>query len=244
MNKVARFITVVLAASFAIAVGFALTVFAHSGRTDGSGGHYDRSTGEYHYHHGYPAHDHIGGVCPYDYDDKTGESSGISSGSKPTTTRTYTSSTSNKSNINKDIIVAFVIFCFTLLPLVFCIASIIIDAVKYHMSRRKYMIMYGNIPLEELIQIPFGSEIGADGLPKEIGQDDWGALYTVYITKSGKSFHTKDCAHAKNAKKVHVLDVICDDMAPCKTCKPSEPELGWYFEYIDVKNIKDKYKIP
>lgn len=39
---------------------------AHSGRTDSSGGHYDRSTGEYHYHHGMSAHQHPGGVCPYD----------------------------------------------------------------------------------------------------------------------------------------------------------------------------------
>ncbi len=38
---------------------------AHSGRTDGSGGHYNHSTGEYHYHHGKPAHDHPNGVCPY-----------------------------------------------------------------------------------------------------------------------------------------------------------------------------------
>lgn len=39
---------------------------AHSGRTDSQGGHYNRKTGEYHFHHGYPAHDHPGGVCPYD----------------------------------------------------------------------------------------------------------------------------------------------------------------------------------
>ena len=43
-------------------------VFAHSGRTDANGGHYDRSTGEYHYHHGYSAHQHPGGVCPYEDD--------------------------------------------------------------------------------------------------------------------------------------------------------------------------------
>lgn len=29
-----------------------LNVFAHPGRTDSNGGHYDRSTGEYHYHDG------------------------------------------------------------------------------------------------------------------------------------------------------------------------------------------------
>lgn len=39
--------------------------FAHSGRTDSKGGHYDHSTGEYHYHHGHPAHQHPGGQCPY-----------------------------------------------------------------------------------------------------------------------------------------------------------------------------------
>lgn len=54
-------------------------VFAHGGRTDANGGHYDRSTGEYHYHHGYPAHQHTNGVCPYDYDDKTNHSNGGSS---------------------------------------------------------------------------------------------------------------------------------------------------------------------
>ena len=41
------------------------SAFAHSGGTDSRGGHIDRSTGEYHYHHGYSAHDHPGGVCPY-----------------------------------------------------------------------------------------------------------------------------------------------------------------------------------
>lgn len=62
-----------------------LTVFAHPGRTDGSGGHTNNSTGEYHYHHGYGAHQHTDmdgdGVpdCPYDFDDQTGSRSGSSS---------------------------------------------------------------------------------------------------------------------------------------------------------------------
>lgn len=53
---------------------------AHSGGTDENGGHIDHSKGEYHYHHGYPAHQHDGGVCPYNYVDKSGSTSG--SGSK------------------------------------------------------------------------------------------------------------------------------------------------------------------
>lgn len=55
-----------------------LTVWAHPGGTDSAGGHTDHDTGEYHYHHGYPAHDHAdtdgdGYVeCPYrpDWEDR------------------------------------------------------------------------------------------------------------------------------------------------------------------------------
>jgi len=62
-----------------------ICAFAHPGRTDSDGGHYNHSTGEYHYHHGYPEHDHYDmdgdGIidCPYDFVDKTGKNSGSSS---------------------------------------------------------------------------------------------------------------------------------------------------------------------
>lgn len=55
----------------------AITVSGHSGRTDSNGGHYNHSTGEYHYHHGSSAHQHYDmdgdGVidCPYEFKDKT-----------------------------------------------------------------------------------------------------------------------------------------------------------------------------
>lgn len=71
MRKTAFFLLLLV---LLLAVLF-LTVFAHPGRTDSAGGHTDSSTGEYHYHHGYPAHSHIGG-CPYNYNDKTGGISG------------------------------------------------------------------------------------------------------------------------------------------------------------------------
>ena len=64
---------------FVIAAASSVLAFAHPGNTDSKGGHTDSSTGEYHYHHGYPAHQHTGGVCPYDFDDQTGRNSGTSS---------------------------------------------------------------------------------------------------------------------------------------------------------------------
>lgn len=47
-----------------------LSLSAHSGRTDSSGGHHDYENvsglGTYHYHHGYGPHLHPNGICPYD----------------------------------------------------------------------------------------------------------------------------------------------------------------------------------
>lgn len=54
-----------------IAFSLAVIGFAHPGGTDGSGGHYNRSTGDYHYHHGYPEHQHPNGECPYNFKDNT-----------------------------------------------------------------------------------------------------------------------------------------------------------------------------
>jgi hypothetical protein len=55
----------------AVILSLLITIsFAHSGRTDSSGGHKDNKNvsglGSYHYHcGGYPAHLHTNGVCPY-----------------------------------------------------------------------------------------------------------------------------------------------------------------------------------
>lgn len=56
-----------------------LTAFAHSGRTDSRGGHYDYQMGLYHYHHGFPAHGHPDGVCPFDpnYEENLDKTAGM-----------------------------------------------------------------------------------------------------------------------------------------------------------------------
>ena len=61
---------------------FPTIVFAHPGGTDSKGGHYNRSTGEYHYHHGHSAHQHTNGICPYNFDDTTEYKSSESNNSK------------------------------------------------------------------------------------------------------------------------------------------------------------------
>lgn len=80
MKKLQPFIAVFLSALVMLSVAS----FAHPGRTDSKGGHHDGSS--YHYHHGYPPHQHING-CPYDFDDQTrhGSSSSATGYKKPTT---------------------------------------------------------------------------------------------------------------------------------------------------------------
>lgn len=67
MKKVFK-TSLILISIVIIISGSCVVVFAHPGKTDSDGGHFDRSTGEYHYHHGYPAHQHENGTCPYDFD--------------------------------------------------------------------------------------------------------------------------------------------------------------------------------
>ena len=71
-----------------------LAVTAHPGKTDSKGGHYDRQNGGYHYHHGYPAHKHTNGECPYDYDTQTQESEKEPS-TKETSSKNNTSQSTN-----------------------------------------------------------------------------------------------------------------------------------------------------
>lgn len=87
-------------------------VFAHPGKTDADGGHYNRSTGEYHYHHGYPEHQHPNGECPYDFDDQTGINSGSpstgSSSNLPPVRRSYSSEKSANTSSESDVMATLV----------------------------------------------------------------------------------------------------------------------------------------
>lgn len=79
------------AAVMALCLSISGTALAHSGRTDANGGHRDKKNvsglGSYHYHHGYGAHLHPGGVCPYGGggSKSSGTSSSTKASSKPKT---------------------------------------------------------------------------------------------------------------------------------------------------------------
>lgn len=103
-------------------------VFAHPGKTDADGGHYNRSTGEYHYHHGYPEHQHPNGECPYDFDDQTGINSGSSStGSRsnlPPVRRSYSSEKSANTSSESDVIATLVSIVVPALVFIFILKAL------------------------------------------------------------------------------------------------------------------------
>lgn len=87
-----KIISILLIILSIISIG--VNAYAHSGRTDSSGGHKDNNNksglGSYHYHcGGHPAHLHTNGVCPYSSSSsasKSSTSSSSSSSAKTTST--------------------------------------------------------------------------------------------------------------------------------------------------------------
>ena len=79
---------------------FTVVPAAHPGRTDENGGHYSYEDGEYHYHHGYPAHQHENGECPYDFKNNERTHSGTNSSSD--ISRDYNSKAKDSSSYNEE----------------------------------------------------------------------------------------------------------------------------------------------
>ena len=94
-----KIISILLIVLSVISIG--ITTYAHSGKTDSSGGHRDNKNksglGSYHYHcGGHPAHLHTNGVCPYSSSSASKSTKTTSSSSKGTTTSSSSSTTSKE----------------------------------------------------------------------------------------------------------------------------------------------------
>lgn len=110
-------------------------------------------------------------------------------------------------------------------------------------EREMYLSLYGHIAPEALAKIPYNMEIGSDGLPKMKGYIGWGPELTFYVSSSGNRYHKK-CGCSGATTPVHALRVSHRYL--CSRCAASAqiPDLSWYFEYIKIRRIKEKYKIP
>lgn len=112
-------------------------VYAHSGDTDSSGGHYDHENGGYHYHcGGHPAHQHPGGVCPYDGPvNKPSSGSGTGIGSS-TGSNSGSSSTEDKYKNSDDDSIIFV----------YIIMAVVIILLLYYLYREFFPAQKKTLP--------------------------------------------------------------------------------------------------
>lgn len=113
----------------------------------------------------------------------------------------------------------------------------------FEAEKAHYTAMYAGKPIEIIAAIPQNVEIGTDGLPKEKGCDGWGPLFTYYSTHSGKCFHCR-CGCSGATIPVNAVSVLKRGLSPCMHCYPPPiPQLDWYWKYLKIKQIKDKYGI-
>ena len=101
-----KIVSILLIALSIISIG--ISAYAHSGRTDSSGGHKDNKNksglGSYHYHcGGHSAHLHTNGVCPYSSSSSSKKSSTTSSSAKKTTTTKTTTVPATTEPVNVDV---------------------------------------------------------------------------------------------------------------------------------------------
>lgn len=143
MNKKLKIISyVVLCAAMCL---FIIVASAHSGKTDSYGGHYDNSSGEYHYHHGYSAHQHedIDGDgivdCPFDFDDKTNHNDSYNNDTVSDNTQNMVQS--NKLSFGDIILIVFKIIGISSLILVLgCSVLYLI----FHLFLNRFIILFCN----------------------------------------------------------------------------------------------------
>ena len=235
-----------------------VVVFAHPGRTDSNGGHYDRSTGEYHYHHGYPAHQHTGGICPYDYDDRTGWNSGTSGGSSSsnvTRTEPQTDDTDSGFQISPGLII-FLLFLLGVFGFFdwaishirnFCKSCAFVlsgrsrkmatqlraelDEIKAGYQR------LANINVDDLrrsCHVPADSYLSAaDLLP--YSNDDIGPFgrYTVWLNHRGDIYHDPGCRYFSANCPINAIN-LPRNAQPCRKCRPLLPDTTWVAPYRKI----------
>ena len=238
-----KFLSLVITILFIFSL-CSFVVFAHSGRTDSNGGHFDSSTGEYHYHHGYPAHQHPNGVCPYATKSSKSSVSSISSKS---------SAVSKNNQKDDNSVVALV---GVLLFLLFVLLKITIFIKDYLNDKRRKRTEIINSVINrhsdiELTLISIRNDTVkfcdntvklktlASSLPQGISIDSNNELhsspndiYTVYVSSSRRTIHKiTNCSNACIA--VNITEI--HNKKRCKKCFASpikQVDNGYYRDII------------
>lgn len=251
-----------------IGLSFCLTLIcsAHAGRTDENGGHYDRGSGEYHYHHGYPAHQHTDGKCPYDFDDRTGEDSGSpSSGSSTGSGSASSSSIGNGSkkffpsyNLIFDIVrcVPILLFVGWIITVYFKQIRIAISnkrkrdeelrqfSAKMQAERKELIAKYSGKTKSEIATLcgmPTDFFLDENNLPHSIPNQKDSDKCTVYIASTGSVYHRNPRCCQRFLSPINIAKVR--HLNTCRYCAPDRIDLHWYDRYKETLSLLKRHGI-
>lgn len=115
-------------------------------------------------------------------------------------------------------------------------------AKEWQRKHEEYYKLYANKEPIDLVNKPNDAFI-KNGLPATKGKRVYGK-YTVYVSKTGSCFHMNP--HCAGNGNLFISNYYYQyNKKMCKKCvKGNLPEIQWYKDYLKIKNIKSKYKIP
>lgn len=252
---------VFIAAFLMVSLSASVVVHAHTGGTDSQGGHYNHSTGEYHFHHGYPAHQHTNGVCPYDFVDKSGQNSSTSESSQSKTEEPQKSISSVVESTNKGresdipqwVVIVSLVFvglifglpvCFGILyQLWFWLKLIFSSVIKS--GKKKAIEEYSEKSISELAKVPSLFKMDFDGKVYYKGQEaNADQIKIVYVPNNGHCYHDTGCKiRSKNMYEVALSKAKRMGYKRCGACNACGSYPTWYTEYKRINEVRKKYKI-
>lgn len=252
--------------------------FAHSGKTDGKGGHTDSSTGDYHYHHGYPAHDHYDmdgdGIadCPYNFDNKTGQSSGGVSNNSSTqigSSNKINSTTSKKEEV--DTVPTFINWVIGILAFVILCLLLIIRSKNETIERNERTfrrlqkdeetkVKESLTSLHQDLVAHYGAEylhvISGAMLDDFLDENNYPHnseepafdQYTFYLGGhpygSDVKYHHRSCRYARSSYPVNAMYLReRRHFKPCMLCPCGLPDTSWVEKYKKHSEFLKKYEV-
>lgn len=87
----------------------------------------------------------------------------------------------------------------------------------------------------QILGMPDDTTLGISGLPREKncnGTSPWGDKYTVWYSANGSKYHTFWCEWRSDIP----VNVVNCTREPCKVCKPTLPDLNWYYAYKESQS--------
>lgn len=258
---------------FLIVSSLCVSAFAHPGRTDSSGGHRDNQNvsglGYYHYHHGYSAHLHEGGICPYEQKQPIVETyeyiPPVPSAPKvawvedsPERVAAAAKKTKEPETLSQSTyVIAALVLIF--LPLYFQkkidrrlhpIEEMAQDQgyAPYQPSAQNAthhacvsMSKSPAAPPVSIPNIPPQYTLGTLGLPADVdAPKHWGKTFTVYLNPKTHIYHRGRCRYVSPATTYAThILLVYQSNRPCQVCRPELPDLDWY-----LPNAAQNHNLP